>query len=190
MRAHRRDTAVPGRFRHVWSPRQVPADEPFGHELAALDGHPPRVPYALAPLVVEPDRQVLAGNLQAGQVHDHRVAEARDPHRPAGVGDHSEPRQVPAVGACLRVYRNERSVISMRKCLATRKRLSSLPTRRPISSAPGSGRDGRATAAAPPTMRTPSSTGPSTPSSPRISRRLPTIVAGSRPSRKGMSASP
>src|SRR5690606_37417848 len=45
---------------------------------------------ALARVVVEADRDVLAIDGQTFEVHHDRVRETGDPHRPAGVGHHAE----------------------------------------------------------------------------------------------------
>ena len=44
-------------------------------------------------VVTETDRPVLRGDSQSGQVDNHRVSPAVDPHRTTGVGHHREPRQ-------------------------------------------------------------------------------------------------
>ena len=51
------------------------------------------MPHAARHVVAEADRPALRRDRQAGQVHDHRIPPAGDPHRPARVGDHREPRQ-------------------------------------------------------------------------------------------------
>ena len=85
--------AVAGRDDDLLGRRRVAGDDAGGQKLSVV--HPDLVgmAHAAGHVVPEADRPVLRRDRHAGQVHHHRIPPAGDPHRPAGVGDHREPRQ-------------------------------------------------------------------------------------------------